>query len=203
MKITVIGGSGGTGAAFTTAALAAGHDVTVVSRSGRAPQGARVVPGDATEGAVLDRALAGADAVVVTVGGAKGVKHGRTAVTRAVLDGMRRHGVRRILVQSSLGTHGSADRLAPPMNRLAPVLLAVPLADHNRQEDAVRASGLDWTVVRPSGLKDGPATGSATVLRDGVPGRVGGTVQRADVAACLLAALQDEGTVGTCLAVGS
>ena len=101
------------------------------------------------------------------------------------------------------GAHGSADRLAPPMNRLAPVLLAVPLADHNRQEDAVRASGLDWTVVRPSGLKDGPATGSATVLRDGVPGRVGGTVQRADVAACLLAALQDEGTVGTCLAVGS
>lgn len=203
MRITVIGGSGGTGAAFTTAALAAGHDVTVVSRSGRAPEGARVVTGDATDAAVLDQALAGADAVVVTVGGAKGVKHPRAAVTGAVVEGMRRHGVCRIVVQSSLGARGSADRLGRPMNVIAPLLLAKPLADHNRQEDLVRSSGLDWTVVRPSGLKDGPATGRATVLADGVPGTVGGTVQRADVAAFMLAALQDEATVGTHLAVGA
>lgn len=203
MRITVIGGSGGTGAAFTTAALAAGHHVTVVSRSGRAPRGASVVTGDARQSPVLDRALADADAVVVTVGGAKGVRHARTAVTRAVLEGMRRSGVRRILILTALGTHGSGDRLRRPMNVLAPLLLAVPLADHARQEDAVRGSGLDWTVVRPSGLKDGPATGTATVLPDGVPGTVGGAVQRTDVAACLLAALQDESTVGTHLAVGS
>lgn len=203
MRITVIGGSGGTGAAFTTAALAAGHDVTVVSRSGRAPRGARVVTGDATQGQVLDRALAGADAVVVTVGGAKGVRHARAAVTAAVVDGMRRHGVRRVVVQSSLGAHGSADRLAKPMDVIAPILLAKPLADHDRQEDAVRDSGLDWTVVRPSGLKDGPATGAVTVLRDGEPGTVGGSVRRGDVAACILAALQDDSTVGTHLAVGS
>lgn len=203
MRITVIGGSGGTGAAFTTAALAAGHHVTVVSRSGRAPRGASLVHGDARQGRVLDRALAGADAVVVTVGGAKGVKQARTAVTQAVLAGMRRSGVRRIVVQTSLGTHGSGDRLGRPMNVIAPLLLAKPLADHARQEDAVRDSGLDWTVVRPSGLKDGRATGSATVLPDGVPGTVGGTVQRADVAACLLRALQDESTVGMHLAVGA
>lgn len=201
MRITVIGGSGGTGAAFTEAALAAGHDVVVVSRSGRGAPGARVITGDATDPSVTDQAMAGADAVVVAVGGAKGVKHARTKVTAAAAEAMRRHGVRRLLVHSSLGAHGSARHLARPMNLLAPVLLAAPLADHNRQEDIVRDSGLDWTIVRPTGLKDGPAASTAVVLREDESGTVPGTVRRADVAACLLDCLADPSTVGAALSI--
>lgn len=78
MRITVIGGSGGTGAELVTAALADGHEVTVVSRGGRAPEGAAVVAGSATDLDVARRAVAGADAVVVTVGGTKGVPLSRT-----------------------------------------------------------------------------------------------------------------------------
>ena len=74
MKLTVIGGSQGTGAELAELARQAGHEVAVVSRSGRAPAGARVVTGSATDPEVARRAVDGADAVVVTVGGAKGVR---------------------------------------------------------------------------------------------------------------------------------
>lgn len=45
VKITVVGGSSGTGKVLAEAAIAAGHEVTVVSRSGTAPAGAATVTG--------------------------------------------------------------------------------------------------------------------------------------------------------------
>ena len=57
MKITVVGGSRGTGAELARQALAAGHEVTVVSRSGAAPEGARAVEADATSAASLAEAV--------------------------------------------------------------------------------------------------------------------------------------------------
>ncbi|MDO4239846.1 NAD(P)-dependent oxidoreductase [Micrococcus sp.] len=196
MRITVIGGSGGTGAELVTAALADGHEVTVVSRGGRAPEGAAVVAGSATDLDVARRAVAGADAVVVTVGGAKGVPLSRTQVTGTVVRAMQAEGVRRLAVQSSLGTGGSARQLRGALRWITPVVLAGPLRDHTAQEKAVRSSGLDWTIVRPAGLKDAPATGEVTVLRDDESGSLGGTVHRADVARFLLNALTEEDTVG-------
>ena len=72
MKITVIGGSQGTGRNVAEQARDAGNDVTVVSRSGTVPDGVRSVVGDATDPKVAEEAIAGADAVVITVGGSKG-----------------------------------------------------------------------------------------------------------------------------------
>ena len=59
MNITIIGGSKGTGAQLATIAIDADHDVTVVSRSGTAPAGARIVAGDATDADALREAITG------------------------------------------------------------------------------------------------------------------------------------------------
>src|SRR5690606_25660927 len=99
------------------------------------------------------------DAVVVTVGAAKNVRHQRAEVTRTVIRAMREAGVHRLVVQSSLGAGDSASQLPGPLGLITRVVLANPLADHNEQEQAVRESGLDWTVVRPTGLSDKPAKG--------------------------------------------
>jgi hypothetical protein len=53
--------------------------------------------------------------------------------------------------------------------------------DKNRQEDVVRASDLDWVLVRPTVLNDKPARGSARACTD-LSGIHGGTIARADVA---------------------
>lgn len=74
MRVTIIGGSKGTGARLAEASLTAGHDVTVLSRSGGGPSGVTTVLGDATEPGPVREAVAGADAVGVTVGGAKRVQ---------------------------------------------------------------------------------------------------------------------------------
>ena len=75
MRITIIGGSQGTGARLAEAAVAAGHDVTVLSHSGGGPSGVTAALGDATEPGPVREAIVGVGAVVVTVGGAGGHGH--------------------------------------------------------------------------------------------------------------------------------
>lgn len=203
MRITVIGGSGGTGAKLAHRAIATGHQVTVVSRRGTGPEGADVVRGDATHPSVVRRAVQDADAVVVTVGGAKGRKSARTEVTRAVIGAMQSTGVRRLLVQSSLGAGGSASQMPALLRLPMKIMLARPLADHDTQETAARASGLDWTIVRPTGLTDKPARGSVRSLREHEDGTLGGTIPREDLAGFMLDLLEDPATVGHALGVSS
>lgn len=192
MKITVIGGSQGTGRNVAEQARDAGNDVTVVSRSGKVPDGVRSVVGDATDPKVAEEAIAGADAVVITVGGSKGSPRHRTDVTKAAIEAMRRAGVRRLVVQSSLGAGDSGQQLPQPFRLFAKVALAKPIADHNAQEDVVRASGLDWTIVRPPGLTDQPATGEWLALEVGDGGTLNGRISRADLAAFILASLDSD-----------
>ena len=203
MNITIIGGSRGTGAQIAIAARQAGHQVNVVSRSGNAPVGTRAITGSATDPEVLREAVAGADAVVVTVGGSRGTSRARTRVTSAVIDAMREAGVRRLLVQSSLGTGDSAAQLPVPLRQLMKLVLAKPLADHNEQEDAVRESGLDWTIVCPTGLKNAPPTGTVRALEVADHGTLGGSVPRIDLAEFILSVIEDESTIRKAFGVSS
>lgn len=203
MKITIIGGSQGTGAQLASLAHKAGHEVTVVSRSGRAPTGVVGVTGDAADSAVASQAVAGADAVVVTVGGAKGVSHQRAAVTRTVIGAMQEAGVHRLLVQSSLGAGDSGSQLPAPLRLIMRTVLAKALADHNEQEAAVQGSGLEWTIVRPTGLTNKEPTGVWKALETGDGGRLGGSIPRQDLAACMLGILSDDSTVGKAFGVSS
>ncbi|MEV2268468.1 NAD(P)H-binding protein [Nonomuraea africana] len=72
------------------------------------------------------------------------------------------------------------------------LLLAQPYADQRRMEEIVRASDLDWTIVRLNRLLDGPATGGTRVSPALLPKPTGTT--RADVATTLLDILLDETT---------
>jgi uncharacterized protein YbjT (DUF2867 family) len=57
--------------------------------------------------------------------------------------------------------------------------------DNDRQEEAIRASALDWTIVRPTVLNDKPARGGIRALTD-LSDIHGGTIARADVAQFVL-----------------
>lgn len=213
MKITIIGGSKGTGAQLATLAQGAGHEVTIVSRNGVTSDGAgpadvgpgsfRAIIGNATDPAVASEAVAGADVVVVTVGGAKGVPHQRTAVTRTIIAAMQEVGARRLVVQSSLGAGDSASALPAPVRLITQLVLGKALADHHEQEQAVTSSGLDWTVVRPASLTNKPATGKWRALETTGSANSYGSIPRGDLAACLLEILDDDSTFGKALGLGS
>ena len=203
MLLTIIGGSKGTGAQLASQARSAGLEVTVLSRSGQGPEGVRVLTGDATDPAAAARAVQGADAVVVTIGGAKGNPRHRADVTRTVIDAMKKEGVQRLMVQSSLGAGDSGSLMPGPLRLAMKVALAKPLADHNEQEAAVKDSGLKWTIVRPTGLTDKAPTGSWQALETGDSGTLRGSVPRADLAACMLGLLEDEGSIGKAVGISS
>ncbi len=82
--------------------------------------------------------------------------------TRNVLAAMDRHGVRRLVAVTSWGL-GEAARRVPATYRLLifPLLLRHENQDKQRQEELIRASQVDWTIVRPSRLTGRPraATG--------------------------------------------
>ena len=205
MKITVVGGSSGTGAQVVKLAAQKGHDVSCVSRSGATelPDGVRDIKADALETDAIRSAVAGADAGGVTVGGAKGQSRHRAQVTRSVVAAMQDAGVRRLIVQSSLGVGDSMQLMPGPARLFARVVMATALADHAEQEAVVAESGLDWTVVRPGGLSSGPATGDylAQESADGRPMK--GMIARADVAAPIVPILHDPAPFGRALALGT
>ena len=63
-------------------------------------------------------------------------------------------------------------------------------------EDALRATALDWTILRPGALTDDPGTGRVLLAPPPVER---GDVTRADTAAVLVALLDTPGTVGKVL----
>jgi hypothetical protein len=95
---------------------------------------------------------------------------------------MMRNGVRRLVCVSALGVGDSRGHGGFVFDRLfLPLLLSQAYKDKERQEAAVRASALDWVLVRPAMLTDDPARGSARAFTD-LAGVKGGKIARADVA---------------------
>ena len=169
MRVLVIGATGGSGRAAVDALVTAGHEVTAFARhatdafAGR--DGVRPVDGDATVAAAVDAAVRGQDAVVVTLGIAENALRVRlrgsagtpldvrSRGTAAVVDAMQRHGVRRLVVQSSYGVGETRDRL--PFSIARGLRARAPPADRRP-----RAAGADRPRQR-AGLDD-RATGHLT-----------------------------------------
>ena len=74
-------------------------------------------------------------------------------------------------------------------------------ADLATMEDEIRRSGLDWTIVRPPKLTNGPLTGRYRLAPENV--RAGRTISRADVADAMLSALDDVQQVNRAVGVAS
>lgn len=196
MNITVFGATSTIGRHVVDQALAQGHHVTAHTRDAARVASSHpsltVVTGDVADPAQCLPALERADAVVVTLGaGRKGVV--REAGTRAVAEAMTAAGVRRLVVQSTLGTGSSRGNLTFWWRRVMfGALLRQAYLDHVRQEQVVRGTALDWTIVRPSAFTDHPQAG----IRSGFGPDARGLrlkVGRPDVASFLL----DVATSGT------
>lgn len=197
MKLVIIGGNGGTGALLAKLAREANHEVTVVSRSAAHAADEQIthIQADASDPLLAAQAIAGADAVAITVGGSKGKQNARTSVTRSVVHAMEQNGPKRLLIQSSLGAGNSGTQLPGVIGFVSKVLLAKPLADHTEQKKLVENSALDWSIVRPTGLNNKPALGKWTALQVGESGRLGETITRHDLAAFMLQTLENEQSI--------
>lgn len=188
MKVIVFGATGSIGRLAVERMLEDGHNVTAFARHPHAlgldHPALEPWPGDATDPDAVAAAMRGQEAVVVTLGAGRSRKSTiRSQGTLNVIRAMQAHGVRRLVVQSTLGAHESWANLDFLWKRIMFGLLLKPVhRDHELQEQLVRASGLDWTIVRPSAFDDGPATGA---FREGFGPEARGLnlkIARADIA---------------------
>lgn len=203
MRLTIFGASGGTGKHLVKQALAGGHQVTAVVRDPArlavpAQPGLQVVTADIMDPASILPAVTGADAVL-TAAGPRGT--GPTTVitdsVRSIAAAMDKTGTRRLLALSGSIVADDGEGLflryvLKPVARRT--FLRHVCADMRQAEAVIAASDLDWTIMRPPALTDGPATGKYRTAFDGGLPR-GIRVSRADLAACMLSLVGDVGAV--------
>jgi len=195
MKLTIFGASGATGTFLLRQALEAGHEVTAVVRDPArltVPAQARlhVITADVLDPASISPAVADADAVITAIG-----PHGtgpstlRQDSTRSIMQAMGKTGASRLLFIS--GSIVADEGESPYLHYL---IKPVVNADFLAAEQEIRASDLDWTIFRPPSLTSKPARGSYRVAVDRNLPRCF-TITRADLAVCMLSALDDPATI--------
>jgi len=189
MNLTVLGAAGATGTQLVEQALSAGHHVTALVRSpGKLTitnPNLHVVQGDATDRAVVSHAMKGADAVISTLGATGPAIAG---ATRAIVAVAKQDGPQRIVMMSSFAV--ARDRLTPANKLLTRMAMGGQIKDKTTGEEALRASGLDWTIVYATKLTNGPKTESKVIPEITKVG-ISHKISRAAAASFLLQAATD------------
>jgi putative NADH-flavin reductase len=168
MQLTIFGATGRTGQPLVQQALEAGHTVVAFARTPSkldvTHDRLTIVQGDVMEPKPVHTAVEGADAVLSALGHTSDSPDDmQTVGTRHIIDAMQRHGVDRLVslagaaVRHPRDTPSWGDRLMIGLMRL---FASTMLEDARRHAELIRATDLDWTIVRPPRLTNGPHTGT-------------------------------------------
>ena len=207
MRLLVFGATGATGRQLVRLALESGHHVTAFvrepARLTMTSDRLDAVTGDVMLPATVDAAVPGHEAVLVALGTMPEDRQDRhrrrprdpvcSVGTGNIVSSMIRHGVRRLVVETSLGVGESRSASQMGAATLVRCFLKDVMDDKERQEANVRRSQLDWTLVRPARLTNGPRT-SGPRWGESLKWSLMSTVSRADVAAFMLGAIADTRT---------
>ena len=188
MNILIVGGSRGIGRQLVEQALAAGHSVTALARHperlASEHERLRKVQGDILDSGSLSGAMAGQNAVCCAIGVSTPWEQPGvfSKGTERLLQAMKGNAVRRLVCVTGIGAGDSKGHGGFLYDCIAfPLLLKSVYADKDRQEALIRAADVDWTIVRPGFLSNGPLTRRYRVLTD-LSGVTAGWISRADVA---------------------
>lgn len=191
MKIVIFGASGATGRELVEQAVAAGHEVCAFVRSAAAveAQGVHVCQGDIVDAAAVSGALAGQDAAISVLGAPSPFQPYPAFLegVRNILAGLRRTGVMRLIYLSFIGVPESREQFGfIGQHLIAPRILRHATEGHRLNEELIKASNLDWTIVRAPKLTNGPRTSSYRAAEYLKPKGIVPTLSRADVAELML-----------------
>jgi uncharacterized protein YbjT (DUF2867 family) len=199
LNVMVFGASGSLGVELTKVLTARGDKVTAFvrptsDRSQLEPLGIEFAVGDAMDAESVLVGLQQSDfnAVITTIGGF-GDPPPDYIGNANVFDAAKAVGISRMILISSIGA-GDSYESAPLISRLA---LSKLLPLKTQAEEHLRASGLDYTIIRPGGLPPGTGTGGGILSEDVT---TMGFINREDLAPLVIGALYDDRTIGKTLA---
>ncbi|MFN6538815.1 MAG: SDR family oxidoreductase [Nostoc sp. EkiNYC01] len=152
--------------------------------------GIQIVQGDALNVGDVERAILTdepIDTVISTIGGLPtDTERPDYPGNKNLIDAAVKAGVQKFILVSSIGAGNSVSALSPQV--LA--ALGTVLAEKNKAEEYLIASGLTYTIIRPGGLKSEPATGNGVLTEDP---RIIGSINRQDVAQLVCRCLNSNG----------
>ncbi len=167
----IIGATGPTGREVLASAARQGIKLRALARRPEALEGAagahEVVRGDVLDEKLLAKAMHGVTVVISLIGTPLTLKPVTllSEGTKRIVSAMKAAKAPRLVCVTGMGAGDSRGHGGFLYDRIMlPLLLGRIYADKDRQEAIVSASGLDWTLVRPAMLTDGPATGRARAL---------------------------------------
>jgi len=193
MRIAVFGATGLTGVEVVRRALGRGHSVAALCRNAPEPSvfgpGVDLIEGSPTDPGTVKRAVRGAEAVICVLGPRAPFTDVFCArATRVIVESMKALGVRRLICQTGalVGDYRRNrtfffEGMGNFFNRRRPA----GALDRIEQEREVLNSGLEWTLVKPPRLTQGPARGSVQASEGLVVGMLS-SLSRADLADFLL-----------------
>jgi putative NADH-flavin reductase len=195
MKLALFGATGRVGNRVLEYALAEGHTVRALVRDANklAPRaGLEIVQGDVLDATTVARVIAGADAVVSGLGGAglEDPGEAQSQGMRNIVAAMRQHDVRRVLGVAGGGILDSANGGLRHDQPGFPAVFRKVSGRHEEAWQAMRDSGLDWTMVATGDIVPGERTGIYRTLEDFLP-EGARRISVEDVADFLLRALRD------------
>ncbi|RVX40821.1 putative NADH-flavin reductase [Nonomuraea polychroma] len=212
MRLVVFGATGGIGLEVVRQGLDLRHEITAVVRSASrlpAELHARVdvVEADVMDPDAITPAVKGRDAVITAIGPrGRGPTTVHSASIASIIEAMRRTGVRRLLTVGASGMVADAGDGLLTRYVLKPLVVqrvfGQSYADLAASEELVRASDLDWTIVRPSRLTNAGRTNRYRTARD-LNVRGGMSTTRADVADCMLGLIGDPTSARHVISVAS
>lgn len=192
MKIVVFGATGGTGKQVVKQALEAGHQVTAFVRSPSKLDiehaNLTVFQGDVINAEKVEQAIAGQEAVISTLGPSRPpVPNMMETAAKNIIMAMNKHGLKRLVSTTGAGVRDPRDQpklFDKFMKALLTLMARNVLHDSEANVNTIRASDLDWTIVRFPRLNEGPHTGE---YRVGYIGKDSGSqISRADGADFIL-----------------
>ena len=193
--VFVLGGTRGTGLEIVRQLEAQGRPVTVLVRESSNLAGlnetkAALVTGDAMDKASIDRAMATGQfaAAISTLSGTEA--GGWTVDSTGNINGIsaaRQAGIERFILISSIGVGDSEGALPPAVVKA----LEVPFREKGKAEAYLVESGLRYTIIRPGGLTNKPASQKGILTEDPT---ATGVISRAELARLTVASIDDTGT---------
>jgi len=206
MKLLVLGATGGIGLEIVKQGIERGHTITALVRRTEPLKvfGDRIAitQGDLLNESHLESAAVGQDAVLSSFGPREPRSQEDAYLQRrlaeALTTAMTKAKVKRVIVVSVAFLF--KDAMLPPAYLFGRIFFGQVVKDAAAMEAVLQQSGLDWTIVRPPRLTDGPRTGKYRIREEHLP-RFGFKISRADVAEFMLKTVEDGTYIGKIVGV--
>ena len=203
MRVLIFGASKGIGLETIRQALDAGHDVRALARSANtiaiSNPSLEKIRGNGLKTADVEAAVVGVDVVIQTLGVGLGELfrpiHLFSDATRILITAMKKQSIKRLICVTGFGAGDSRASISCLQRLPFKVVFGRAYEDKTLQEQLIKESELDWTIVRPGVLTNGPQTGRYQILTEASQWR-NGAISRANVADFLVKQIEDRASIG-------